>query len=629
MQYIVAFLSAILFLTPCQISAEKLTKTIYEYGAKADGVTDDTLAFNQAISASGSVGNLLLSKGTYRIGNNLTIPSGMTLVFQAGAKIKVDANLTMNGLIISQGQGPHFDVSSRIILTIANHLEAGEYQIFSGSGNVNFSGGVNQKIYVAWWKTGTDHTSAVRAAIRAASQNGTNHVILPHVCTITDTISVPSGFTIAGAGLGTIVTFNPGSPAGKPAFQTKALSAPYGSSFVVFRDFQLNCNAVGQYGFKIGEDDSEGNVWYGEQAQIINVTIQNFTVAGIWLRRTIRFYGRNIKLYCSNGSYGDAIDGLLVDQATNNIDGNNLATFVNCSFGHVRRYAVYLHNSGRNFTFIGCDFESTGYEGLYIYKENSLSYTYLGNIKLIGCWFEAQNQAPGRTKGEYFSAKISYDSGGGTQEPVQFIGCTLSGGGSGNREVYANNAIIYLDGCYIAAGGIEGVGTSQIRTNNLYGRLTASLSGGAAVYDQPFVGLRSTLQDYTLPADVSEHDLANFDVPIRSLGTRGGFKMSINIYSSATFTLNFKETSTSSTIFSKTVNAGTHEVVIIYLLSDEVHQDIQWKQTGPQTVVYYNTINWYNHLSSSYNYKFTAQKRNSADTVTMQMAWIEPIQVAY
>jgi pectate lyase len=444
-------------------------QTIREYGAKGDGVSDDTDAFFEAKKRNNGIATIIIPKGTYRISTELALPSGISLVFLSGAQVKVDANMTVNGIIHCLGGGAHFEINSGSTLIIKNHLEAGRYQVFAGQGKVDFAGGGTPKIYVDWWKSGSDHTSAVRAAIRAAQLNGTNLVVLPATCTITETINVPSAMIIEGTGWETIVNFIPTSPSGQPAFHTRSLSPSKGSDHVVFRDFQLKCHK-GEYGFKIGEDDGGVNVWYGEGCQIRNVLIQDFTKAAIWLRRTIRFYAENVKTYNNNGKWGDDIVGLLVNQGSDNIDGNNLATFINCHFGHTKRHAVYLHNSGRGFTFINCDFENTGHEGVYVLKDSKLTNTYLGNITLKGCWFESHNLAPGRTNGDYASLKVAWT--GGKQEfwPVQIIGCTFQGAGKGNPEIYANNAEVLImggsigrkTGNYIDNAAIKAVGRSRV-----------------------------------------------------------------------------------------------------------------------------------------------------------------------
>ena len=54
--------------------------TPQQYGAKGDGVTDDTAAFNAAMSALGTRGGIVLVDGCFYIGGGLTIPDNVFLV---------------------------------------------------------------------------------------------------------------------------------------------------------------------------------------------------------------------------------------------------------------------------------------------------------------------------------------------------------------------------------------------------------------------------------------------------------------------------------------------------------------------------------------------------------------------
>ncbi len=469
LQYLFSGFFTIIFGVDCVHAEINIYKkiSIKEYGGKGDGVADEGEAFLKALYKNKNA-TLIIPKGEYLIKRDLEIPSGISLNFMPDAKIRVEGNLSIYGMVLTKGGGPHFILKEGYTLRL-KHLDSGRQPIFAGQGKVIFIDGGIQKINVDWWQSGTDHTSAFQAAVRAAQESSTKIVSLPSVSTISQTINVPSATIIEGSGWGTIVNFKPSSPAGQPAFHTKNISPPFESSHVVFRDFQLVCHG-GEYGFKIGEDSGNGSAWYGEGCQIKNVLIQNHTKAAIWLRRTIRFYAENVKTYNSNGQWGDNITGLLVDQQTDNIDGNNLATFINCDFGKARRYAAYLHNSGRAFTFIGCDFEKTGYEGVYIRKDGEVTNSYLGNINFIGCWFEKHNLAPGRTNGDFASLKIEWS--GGLQDfwPIQVIGCTFQGAGKGNKEIIVNNGeIIILGGSVGRVTGkaidmneIKGMGNAKI-----------------------------------------------------------------------------------------------------------------------------------------------------------------------
>ena len=72
--------------------------SILDLGAKGDGETDDSAAFDALSEQSGAV---YLPKGTYRVTRNVMVPQGVMLVFEGGALIRVEegACLTLNGFV--------------------------------------------------------------------------------------------------------------------------------------------------------------------------------------------------------------------------------------------------------------------------------------------------------------------------------------------------------------------------------------------------------------------------------------------------------------------------------------------------------------------------------------------------
>ncbi len=57
------------------------TWNVVEYGAKGDGRTDDTAAFQRALDAAGKAGGgiVLVPRGVYRFAGHLNVPSAVTL----------------------------------------------------------------------------------------------------------------------------------------------------------------------------------------------------------------------------------------------------------------------------------------------------------------------------------------------------------------------------------------------------------------------------------------------------------------------------------------------------------------------------------------------------------------------
>ena len=121
----------------------------------AGNYTDATI--NAALTAIGTVGKktLLVSTGTWQISNSIVIPPNVTLKFEPGAVLDIAQNKTID---------------------VNGFIEAGKYQIFSGSGTVHVRGYVDA-LYPQWWGAKgdgvTDDTAAVQACINSSvSSNG-------------------------------------------------------------------------------------------------------------------------------------------------------------------------------------------------------------------------------------------------------------------------------------------------------------------------------------------------------------------------------------------------------------------------------------------------------------------------
>jgi len=126
---------------------------VKQYGAIGNATTDDLAAINSAITALAGSGDLHFPKRTYLISDDLTIASGIRLVFEAGAKIKIADTKT---------------------LTINGTIDAGLYQVFEYGGATSavvFGAGSVKEVYPQWWgATGdgtTDDTTACQRALTA------------------------------------------------------------------------------------------------------------------------------------------------------------------------------------------------------------------------------------------------------------------------------------------------------------------------------------------------------------------------------------------------------------------------------------------------------------------------------
>jgi hypothetical protein len=179
---------------------------VKEFGAKGDGVSDDTTAVQSAIQAAvvRGGGTVLLPPGTFRITASVSVPANVTLS------------------VASTGQ---INIASGVTLLISGPLCAPPQRIFSGPGTVVFKSGLTPRVYPQWWGAYSDgtHPTETAAAIRAAIGSlftisfqplpestdalGSSQVLefLAGYYVINDEIAVVSAFANAITGSGAII----------------------------------------------------------------------------------------------------------------------------------------------------------------------------------------------------------------------------------------------------------------------------------------------------------------------------------------------------------------------------------------------------------------------------------------
>lgn len=116
---------------------------VKDYGAKGDGITDDTAAISKAFNSVGTnQATLTVSPGTYYIGSNLTIPANVRVWF-------------LNGGVFAPKSG--------VTVTYNGGITADVYQIFGGAGNV--AGNLKvPALYPEWFGAKGDGTTDDTAA---------------------------------------------------------------------------------------------------------------------------------------------------------------------------------------------------------------------------------------------------------------------------------------------------------------------------------------------------------------------------------------------------------------------------------------------------------------------------------
>ncbi|MHB1454184.1 MAG: glycosyl hydrolase family 28-related protein [Saccharofermentanales bacterium] len=194
-------------------------KTLKDFGAKGDGVSDDSAAFMKAATFD-SNGTYTLAEGKYRISKAFSLPQGISLKFLPGAEAVIDRNITV---------------------TFNCKIEAGIYRIFSGEGKVE--GSVLSPGYPQWFGASgngtTDDTAAFNKAVSCL--------------TIINIPYTPLGYKVSEVRIARPVTIR-GTGAVQPLIKTVASSSKIfliSSSGVTIADLSFSGgsskNSVGIY----------------------------------------------------------------------------------------------------------------------------------------------------------------------------------------------------------------------------------------------------------------------------------------------------------------------------------------------------------------------------------------------
>lgn len=104
--------------------------TMIEYGARADGATNDSGAFVKAMAAASVGDTIYVPRGSYKLSSSVEIGSDFEVEFESGAILSIDSGK---------------------VFTVSGTLRAGVYQIFDGLGTVSLADGSVSEIHPAWW----------------------------------------------------------------------------------------------------------------------------------------------------------------------------------------------------------------------------------------------------------------------------------------------------------------------------------------------------------------------------------------------------------------------------------------------------------------------------------------------
>jgi len=422
------------------------------YGAAGNGVVDDSSSINSTIEAADDDGGIVFFPvGTYKIENNITAPPNITLWFADGAKLQIDSGK---------------------IVTINGNLSAGLHQIFAGSGTV--AGSMKtQRFFPQWWgavgDAVNDDTSAINAAITAASNAGGGEVFLPEGrYKTTDTINLYNNIHLKGVGgvnLGSGTTQIEANVNGANAMELPDIGSSHYNVVIEGLVVQFQGAGTPQYG----------------------IYLYNFCSGCVLRNVTVKSFNHNVGL---TQSWYSAIENVQATYATEIgfvLSVCNSMVFLNCSASHNKDGFSLTQNSRSN-TFAGCSSEANSRYGIYI--------TYAKGTTIDGMYFEGNTSADIITG--YFSASTNNTRGliiNGTYHS----GSTDTNYGI-NIGLYAESVVInapYIGDRAKAGIRIDSSVTQNVLINNPY---FASPYSSSAISDDSGVAMIIQDQCLLLPA---------------------------------------------------------------------------------------------------------------------------------
>lgn len=286
-------------------------------GARGDGERDDSRAIARILEDIGSdQTTMYFPRGVYRLGADILLPSTITAVFD-------------NGAILA----PDEDVS----LAVHSVIDAGTHQIFAGEGTTvgSFAG---LEVVPQWFGAvadgETDDAPAIRATIDAVHAGGGGTVYLPAgTYLLRDTVGDPtavgdhpfiiarSGVHIAGAGDSSVLRAADGlNTTLLPGFNVIYVpdrSEEYRVDNASFRNFRVDCNGLNNLQQEVDSGPKAKNCAIGARWGS-NIVIDSITVVDNAGRQCFQF-GANQKPHTVTNL---RITNCYVDTFAQGIEGN-------------------------------------------------------------------------------------------------------------------------------------------------------------------------------------------------------------------------------------------------------------------------------------------------------------------
>ena len=354
--------------------------TLFVYGAKQNGVDDDSQAMLDFINDVGGDEVTLIISKPILIGQSLEIPSNINLKFLNGGLLKLAPNVIITGINVN--------------------ITAGLTQIFdlTDTGSAGLAGTWGVDVWKPqWFGAKANGTTDDSTAIQLALDIGGSVYLPPATYKIVNTIYVKkTGQKFFGCG----------------NYASKILVDSGIVGVICHNTYNLTISDMwihgGTYPLQLGNNSAEAT-FVGEAARL---RISGGSVAGIFLYQTV---GELNNVFVTGNADG------IVSKTVANGGGYPTATVFNrCRiWGNTGRGIVLEHLTGG--TFNSCTIESNGKEGVVFNAYDDAS-TWLRQVTFNECWFENN-----LTDGTLTSSTVLFNKlQSATLTDIRFINCYFS-----------------------------------------------------------------------------------------------------------------------------------------------------------------------------------------------------------
>lgn len=370
-------------------SSDVLIETIngLEYQIDSVQVVTDLA---ESISEAGSDPTTLIINDEQTLSANLTVPTNIVLQFTRSGSIN----------------------RSTYTLTINGEIDAGEWEILTGSGTLTLGDLAQNTVNPFHFGLVLDDISEAANNVIAINTTLEKAVVcrLPAgKIYINDSILIETSYNqLLGSGRSNTILFA-STTISDPMVR---IGKSGGIGFVTLADFAIDGDDKADYGIKYGHVASA-------QVTSYNLYVRECNIANMWLFQAVgcNWYDPWIEFSNDHGIAHYWADGTEVNN--NNFFGGRVLYNSDC--------AIYLSGKTTNMNFYGTWFENNQNQALLMDCASLAAAGQMKAIKMDGCYFEAQNQAA-TAGGSHIKAYLN----GGTYYPqdVTITQCNFSAIGS-------------------------------------------------------------------------------------------------------------------------------------------------------------------------------------------------------